>query len=211
MKYLKPAPSMTGRWPRTGSARRPAIRCRNAGWLRCSDAHPAAGRERESLTHDKHHRSKNRRVPGHGSTGGAGERTRSHDLAGKVLTLTSDPDLRIAARLVTAVVRPARRRTRNAHRRRRRGVPRSPALAWDATGLAATVAYQAGLPEACAKARAALDAPDAPGGPVPAAKDRPAGLMGTGSGSRISSPCSSGAAAVRPAAPDGPPGPASRG
>ena len=25
-------------------------------WLRCSDAHPAAGRERESLTHGKHHR-----------------------------------------------------------------------------------------------------------------------------------------------------------
>ena len=89
--------------------------------------------------------------------------------------------------------------------------PRSPTFAWDATGLAATVAYQAGLPEACAKARAALDAPAALGGPVPAAKDRPAALMGTGSGSRISSPCSSGAAAVRPAAPDGPPGPASRG
>jgi hypothetical protein len=35
----------------------------------CSDAHPAAGRERESLTHDKHHRSKNRRRPGHGLTG----------------------------------------------------------------------------------------------------------------------------------------------
>ena len=32
-------------------------------WLRCSGAHPAAGRERESLTHDMHHRSENRRAP----------------------------------------------------------------------------------------------------------------------------------------------------
>ncbi len=31
MRGLKPAPSMTRRWPRTGSACRPAIRCRNAG------------------------------------------------------------------------------------------------------------------------------------------------------------------------------------
>jgi YVTN family beta-propeller protein len=63
MRHLKPAPSMTRRWPRTGSACRPAIRCRNAGWLACSDARPAAGSERESLTHDKHHRSRNRRAP----------------------------------------------------------------------------------------------------------------------------------------------------
>ena len=41
--------------------------------------------------------------------------------------------------------------------------------------MAATVAYQAGLPEACAKARAARDALDALGEPVPSAKDRPAG------------------------------------
>ena len=62
VRCLKPAPSMTRRWPRTGSACRPAIRCRNAGSLRCSDAHPAAGRERESLTHGRHHRSNNRRA-----------------------------------------------------------------------------------------------------------------------------------------------------
>jgi hypothetical protein len=30
MRRLRPAPSMTRRWPRTGSACRPAIRCRNA-------------------------------------------------------------------------------------------------------------------------------------------------------------------------------------
>jgi hypothetical protein len=52
--------------------------------------------------------------------------------------------------------------------------PRRPALAWDATGMAATVAHQTGLPEACAKARAALDALDALGGPVPSAEDWPA-------------------------------------
>ena len=63
MRDLTPAPSMTRRWPRTGSACRPEIRFRNAGWLRSSDARPAAGRERESLTHDEHHRSKNRWAP----------------------------------------------------------------------------------------------------------------------------------------------------
>jgi len=70
VRYLKPAPSMTRRWPRTGSACGPAIRFRNVGWLRCSDAHPAAGRARESLTRDKHHRSRNRRASRHGLTEG---------------------------------------------------------------------------------------------------------------------------------------------
>jgi hypothetical protein len=57
MRHLRPALLMTRRWPRTGSACRPAIRCRNAGSPRCSDAHPAAGREPESLMHDRHRRS----------------------------------------------------------------------------------------------------------------------------------------------------------
>ena len=48
-----PAPAVTRRWPRTGSACRPATRCRNAGSPRCSDAHPAAGPEPESPMHDK--------------------------------------------------------------------------------------------------------------------------------------------------------------
>jgi hypothetical protein len=47
--------------------------------------------------------------------------------------------------------------------------PRRLALAWDATGMAAAVAHQTGLREACAKARAALDALDALGEPVPSA------------------------------------------
>ena len=42
---------MTRRWPRTGSARRPATRCRNASSPRCSDAHPAAGRAPGSPKH----------------------------------------------------------------------------------------------------------------------------------------------------------------
>ena len=63
MRRLRPAPSMTRRWPRTGSACRPATRCRNAGSPRCSDAHPAAGREPESPMHDRHRRSQTRRAP----------------------------------------------------------------------------------------------------------------------------------------------------
>jgi hypothetical protein len=55
MRCLRPAPSMTRRWPPTCSACRPAIRFRNVGSPRCSDVHPAAGRERESPMHDKHH------------------------------------------------------------------------------------------------------------------------------------------------------------
>jgi hypothetical protein len=62
MRCLRPAPSMTRRWPPTRSACRPAIRFRNVGSPRCSDVHPAAGRERESPMHDKHHRSKTRRA-----------------------------------------------------------------------------------------------------------------------------------------------------
>ena len=38
-------------------------RCRNAGSPRCSDAHPAAGREPESPMHGKHRRSQTRRAP----------------------------------------------------------------------------------------------------------------------------------------------------
>ena len=63
MRRLRPAPAMTRRWPRTGSACRPATRFRNVGSPRCSDAHPAAGREPESPMHDKHRRSQTRRVP----------------------------------------------------------------------------------------------------------------------------------------------------
>ena len=63
MRRLRPAPAMTRRWPRTGSACRPATRCQNAGSPRCSGVHPAAGREPESPIHGKHRRSQTRRVP----------------------------------------------------------------------------------------------------------------------------------------------------
>jgi len=98
MRCLRPAPSMTRRWPRTDSACRPAIRCRNAGSLRCSDAHPVAGREREWPMHDKRRRSKacrtprsrlNRRPWRH-----PGERTRSHEPS----TAAMSVDIRAAAR-----------------------------------------------------------------------------------------------------------------
>jgi hypothetical protein len=63
MRGVRPALAMTRRWPRTGLACRPAARCRNAGSPRCSDAHPAAGREPESPMHDRHRRSQTRRAP----------------------------------------------------------------------------------------------------------------------------------------------------
>jgi hypothetical protein len=62
MRRLRPALSMTRPWPRTGSACRPATRCRNAGSPRCSDAHPAAGREPGSPTPGKHRRARTRRA-----------------------------------------------------------------------------------------------------------------------------------------------------
>ena len=103
----------------------------------------------------------------------AGQADWVRELAGKVLTLTSDPDLRIAARLdigwsllwsnrhadaLETLIRVAAEAS-----------PKRPALAWEATGMAATVAHQTGLPEACARARAALDALDALGVRVPSA------------------------------------------
>jgi hypothetical protein len=95
-----------------------------------------------------------------------------------VLTLTSDPEPRIAARLDIGWSLLWSGRNADALETlitvAAEASPRSPALAWDATGLAATVACQTGLPEACAKARAALDALDAPG-QAGAVSQRPAG------------------------------------
>ena len=63
MRCFRPSAATTRRWPRTGSACRPATRCRNDGSPRCSDAHPAAGHEPESPRHDRHRRSRTRRAP----------------------------------------------------------------------------------------------------------------------------------------------------
>ena len=99
-------------------------------------------------------------------------------LAGQVLTLTSDPDLRIAARLDIGWSLLWSNRNADALETlisvAAEASPRLPALAWDATGMAGTVAHQTGLPEACAKARAALAALDALSGPAPSADDWPA-------------------------------------
>jgi DNA-binding CsgD family transcriptional regulator len=109
----------------------------------------------------------------------AGQADWVRDLAGKVLTLTSNPDLRIAARVKAGWSLLWSGRNAEALDTlvsvAAEASPTWPVLAWDATGLAATVAYQTGLPEACAKARAALDALDALGEPVVPADDRPAG------------------------------------
>ena len=105
----------------------------------------------------------------------AGQADWVRELASKVLTLTSDPDLRIAARL--AIGWSLLWSNRNADALETLvsvatdAFPRRPTLAWDATGLAATVAHQTGLPEACAKVRALLDALN---GPVPSAGNWPA-------------------------------------
>jgi DNA-binding CsgD family transcriptional regulator len=91
----------------------------------------------------------------------AGQADWVHELAGKVLTLTSDPDLRIAARLNIGWSLLWSNRNADALETllsvAAEASPRLPALAWEATGMAATVAHQTGLPEVCAKARAALD------------------------------------------------------
>jgi DNA-binding CsgD family transcriptional regulator/tetratricopeptide (TPR) repeat protein len=108
----------------------------------------------------------------------AGQADWVRELAGRVLTLTSDPDLRIAARLdIGWSLLWSNRNTEALDTLisvAAEAAVRRPAVAWDATGMAATVAHQTGLPEACAKVRAALDALDAMGGPSPAADGWPA-------------------------------------
>ena len=103
----------------------------------------------------------------------AGQADWVRELAGTVLTLTSDPDLRIAARLDIGGSLLWSNRYADALDTlisvAAEASPRRLALAWDATGMAATVAHQTGLREACAKARAALDALDVLGEPVPSA------------------------------------------
>jgi hypothetical protein len=82
-----------------------------------------------------------------------------------------DPDLRIAARLDIGWSLLWSNRNadalENAYPVAAEASPRRPALAWDAITRAASVAHQTGLPEACAKVRAALDSLDAHAEPVP--------------------------------------------
>ena len=87
------------------------------------------------------------------------------ELAGKVLTLTSDQDARIVARLDIGWSLLWSNRNAEALDTllsvATEASSRLPALAWRACWMAATVAHQTGLPEAGAKARAALAAIDA--------------------------------------------------
>ncbi|MCZ0999316.1 hypothetical protein O1M63_16440 [Streptomyces mirabilis] len=105
----------------------------------------------------------------------AGQADWVRELAGKVLTLTSDPDLRIAARLDIGWSLLWSNRNADAFDTllsvAAEASPRLPAIAWQATWMAATVAHQTGLPEVCAKARAALDLLDSRDGPPATAED----------------------------------------
>ncbi len=107
----------------------------------------------------------------------AGQADYARELAGRVLTLTSDPDLRIAARLNIGWSLLWSNRNADALDTlisvAAEAAQRQPALAWEATALAATVAHQTGLPQARAKARAALDAlaePELPPAQWPASR-----------------------------------------
>jgi DNA-binding CsgD family transcriptional regulator/tetratricopeptide (TPR) repeat protein len=108
----------------------------------------------------------------------AGQADWVRDMATRALTLTSDPDLRIAAQLDIGWSLLWSNRNADALETlisvAAEASPRRPTLVWEATGMAAVVAHQTGLSEACAKVRAALEAIDASGGPVPAVKDWPA-------------------------------------
>ncbi len=104
----------------------------------------------------------------------AGQADWVRDLANRALTLTSDPDLRIAARLDIGWSLLWSNRNAEALDTllsvAAEASPRTPALAWDATGLAAAAVHQTGNPESRAKVRSALRALDALPEPV-----RPAG------------------------------------
>jgi DNA-binding CsgD family transcriptional regulator len=108
----------------------------------------------------------------------AGQADWVRELAGQVLTLTSDPDLRLAARLFIGWSLLWSNRNAEALDMlisvATEASPRLPAVAWDAIGKAAAVAHQTGLPDARARVRAALDAVDALGEPVPLGGNWPA-------------------------------------
>jgi DNA-binding CsgD family transcriptional regulator len=105
----------------------------------------------------------------------SGQADWARDLAGQVLTLTSDPDLRITARLNIGWSLLWSNRNADALDTlisvAAEAAERRPALAWDATALAATVAHQTGIPQARAKVRAALAALDAQARPADSADE----------------------------------------
>jgi DNA-binding CsgD family transcriptional regulator len=100
----------------------------------------------------------------------AGQADWVRELANRVLTLTSDPELRIAARLDIGWSLLWSNRSAEALDTllsvAAEAASRAPTVAWDATGLAATAAHQTGNPEVCAKVRSALRALDTVAQPV---------------------------------------------
>jgi DNA-binding CsgD family transcriptional regulator len=104
----------------------------------------------------------------------AGQADWVRDLAAVALARTSDPDLRLDARLHIGWSLVWSSRNAEALETliplAAEAAPRRPALAWEAIGMAAATAHQAGLPEACEKVRGALAILDGPGQPLPAAE-----------------------------------------
>jgi DNA-binding CsgD family transcriptional regulator len=104
----------------------------------------------------------------------AGQTDWVRDLAGKALAQTSDPDLRLDARLHIGWSQVWSNRNADAIETliplATEAAPRRPALAWEAVGMAAATAHQTGLPEACEKVLGVLAILDGPGQRVPAAE-----------------------------------------
>lgn len=109
----------------------------------------------------------------------AGQADWVHDLASKVLSLTSNPRLRMAARLKIGWSLIWSNRQADALdvliSVASEACSGLPAIGWDAASLAATIAHQTGLPEARARPRAVLDALDASCPMPPSIADRPRG------------------------------------
>jgi DNA-binding CsgD family transcriptional regulator len=108
----------------------------------------------------------------------AGQADWVRELASAVLALTSDPDLRIAARLKIGWSLLWSNRNAEALDTllsvAAEAATQSPALAWDAAGLAAAAVRQTGDPEGCAKVRNALRALDQLAGPLRPSETWPA-------------------------------------
>ncbi len=93
----------------------------------------------------------------------AGQSDWVREMAGKVLALTSDPDLRTAAHLrigwsLLWSGRPSE--ALESLLSVAEASPRQPATAWDAAAMAATIGHQTGLREACAKVSTVVGALD---------------------------------------------------
>ncbi len=106
----------------------------------------------------------------------AGQADWVRELAGKVLTLPSDTDMRIAARLkIGWSLLWSNRHTDALEMLLSVAVDaatRLPPVAWDAAAMAATIAHQTGLPEASVRVRATVDAT---GAKAPTAGNWPTG------------------------------------